>query len=141
MANWKFLVDRTTELEGIWPQGALWPSYIRYAFDTISNKNEYLGCLRTFEREIEPLFSSVDDFGIPAHCGRLSSSLEGGGKRRIFAIGNYLNQRLLKPLHDWLMQVLRRLPMDGTFQLTYLTHSTALFAALLAWPGRIRRRR
>ncbi|KAI4297979.1 hypothetical protein L6164_037887 [Bauhinia variegata] len=44
--------------------------------------------------------------------GRLGCSIEGGGKRRIFAIFNYVNQRLLRPVHDWLMQVLRRLPMD-----------------------------
>jgi len=47
--------------------------------------------------------------------GRLGQSVEGGGKRRVFAIGNYINQRLLKPVHDWLMSVLRMLPMDGTF--------------------------
>ena len=28
------------------------------------------------------------------------------GKRRIFAIGNYVNQRLLRPCHEWLMSVL-----------------------------------
>jgi len=33
----------------------------------------------------------------------------------LFAIGNYGNQRLLRPVHDWLMAVLRRLPCDGTF--------------------------
>ncbi|KAF5203079.1 hypothetical protein FRX31_007333 [Thalictrum thalictroides] len=37
---------------------------------------------------------------------------EGGGKRRIFAIGNYINQRLLRSYHDWLMAVLRRIPCD-----------------------------
>lgn len=52
--------------------------------------------------------------------GRLGQSIEGGGKRRIFAIGNYVNQRLLKPVHDWLMSVLRHLPMDGTFNQTLL---------------------
>ena len=34
------------------------------------------------------------------------------------AIGNYINQRLLKPVHDWLMQVLARIPGDGTFNQT-----------------------
>lgn len=45
-------------------------------------------------------------------------SLEGGGKRRIFAIGNSFNQRLLKPVHNWAMTVLSRIPMDGTFDQT-----------------------
>lgn len=30
--------------------------------------------------------------------------------------GNFVNQRLLKPVHDWLMAVLRKLPTDGTFK-------------------------
>lgn len=47
--------------------------------------------------------------------GRLGCSIEGGGKRRIFAIGNYVNQRLLRPVHDWLAEVLRMIPQDGTF--------------------------
>ena len=34
---------------------------------------------------------------------------------RVFAIGNYVNQRLLWPVHDWLAKVLQRLPVDGTF--------------------------
>lgn len=36
----------------------------------------------------------------PLVHGRLSSSIEGGGKRRIFPIGNYVIQRLLRPFHD-----------------------------------------
>ena len=50
--------------------------------------------------------------------GKLGQTLEGRAKRRIFAIGNYMNQRLLKPFHDWLMTVLRQIPMDGTFNQT-----------------------
>lgn len=45
-------------------------------------------------------------------------SIEGGGKRRIFAIGNYVNQRLLRPVHEWLAEILRRIPQDGTFNQT-----------------------
>lgn len=41
--------------------------------------------------------------------------MEGGGKRRIFAIGNYVNQRLLKPFHSWLMTVLSRIRMYAIF--------------------------
>lgn len=46
---------------------------------------------------------------------RLSQTLAGAGKRRIYALGNYLKQRLLSPVSDWIMQVLRELPTDGTF--------------------------
>lgn len=65
-----------------------------------------------FERRIGPFLPSCDDLGIPPVPGRLGCSLEGAGKRRIFAIGNYINQRLLRPVHDWFAAVLRR---DGTF--------------------------
>lgn len=47
--------------------------------------------------------------------GRLGQACEGRAKRRIFAIGNAIKQRLLKPVHHWLMQVLKGIPMDGTF--------------------------
>lgn len=47
--------------------------------------------------------------------GKLAQSIEGSGKRRIFAIGNYIKQRLLYPVHIWAMSVLRTIPMDGTF--------------------------
>lgn len=50
--------------------------------------------------------------------GRLGQVVEGGGKSLLFAIGNYLNQRLLHPLHVWVAEVLRRLPQDGTFNQT-----------------------
>ncbi|KAG6466681.1 hypothetical protein ZIOFF_074456 (mitochondrion) [Zingiber officinale] len=48
--------------------------------------------------------------------GRLTCTLSGAGKRRLFAIGNFIKQRLLYPVHDWAMRVLSRIPTDGTFQ-------------------------
>lgn len=47
--------------------------------------------------------------------GRLGQKVEGGGKRRIFVIGNWVNQKLLSPIHDWLGKVLRTIRMEGTF--------------------------
>lgn len=41
-----------------------------------------------------------------------SGRLAGAGKRRIFVITNY---GALRPVHDWLMSILRCLKMDGTF--------------------------
>ena len=35
--------------------------------------------------------------------------------KKLFAVGNYINQRLLAPFHDWLATCLRRIPMDGTY--------------------------
>lgn len=97
-----------------WSQGALWPRYTRYIYDT-SNKLISGWSLDTFERTIGPYYPTCSQMGIPPELGRLCFTLSGAGKRRIFAIGNYINKRLLKPVHDWLMEVLRILPTDGTF--------------------------
>lgn len=47
--------------------------------------------------------------------GRLSIKLEPAGKVRVFAIVDYWSQCALKPLHDWLMDVLKGIPTDGAF--------------------------
>ena len=48
----------------------------------------------------------------------MACKLEGAGKLRLFAIGNQFKQSLLRPVHDWCMQVLRTIPNDGTFHQT-----------------------
>lgn len=50
---------------------------------------------------------------IPQVAGRLGQTIEQGTKRGLFAIGNYVNQRLLKPVHDLLMA--SYCATDGTF--------------------------
>lgn len=73
-----------------------------------------------FSSYMGPLIPTAHaDFkGIPICYGRLAALVEGGGKRRIIAIGNYFKQRLLRPYHDWMMKVLTRLPNDGTYNQT-----------------------
>lgn len=90
---------------------------VRYVYDKF---NDLLSAwdLDWFTSRVHPYLPSPFDYGIPPVTGRLGQTIEGGGKRRIFAIGNYVNERL--PVHDWLMQVLRRIPMDGTFAFTKL---------------------
>lgn len=99
-----------------WSQGVIWAQRTRYAFDK-ENKVFSGMDLDLFERQIGPLFPSFKDLGIVPVPGKLGQSIV-GTKRRIFAIGNYVNQGLLKPIHDWLAQVLSRIPMDGTFDQT-----------------------
>lgn len=53
--------------------------------------------------------------GTPLTTGRLCQAMSGGGKRRIFAICNYVKQCLLTPVHDWSFKVLSKIQMDGTF--------------------------
>jgi hypothetical protein len=47
--------------------------------------------------------------------GKLGILPEPAGKVRIIAIADYWTQRLMKPVHDWMMKVLSCLPTDGTF--------------------------
>ncbi|KAI5669096.1 hypothetical protein M9H77_18949 [Catharanthus roseus] len=86
------------------------------------------------------------DSGMLFIPGRLSCAFPGIGKRRMSAIGNYINKRLLRPLHEWAMSVLKRIPIDGTFnqcaplrRLVSATHcySYDLSAATDRWPLRI----
>ena len=66
---------------------------------------------------VEPILSEIlKNFGLlNPRPGRLTCTLSGAGKRRLFAIGNYVRQRLLPPVHNWAMRVLSRIPTDGTF--------------------------
>ena len=76
--------------------GILWNHRIRYADDR--QKNLLWFRSRLFrEGNWSPHYRQL---GIPPVTRRLGMSLSGGGKRRIFAIGNYINQRCLKPIHD-----------------------------------------
>jgi len=47
--------------------------------------------------------------------GKLATKLEAAGKVRLFAITDGFTQAVLKPVHDSIMNVLRQLPEDGTF--------------------------
>jgi len=54
----------------------------------------------------------------PLILGKLSQKLEAAGKIRVFAITDSVTQSLLRPLHDHLFGLLRKLPTDGTFDQT-----------------------
>jgi len=46
---------------------------------------------------------------------KLAHLSEPGGKTRTIAIGDYFSQLVLKPFHDQLMEILRSLKTDGTW--------------------------
>lgn len=50
-----------------------------------------------------------------AEVGRFGLKVEPAGKIRTFAIGNPILQNLIRPLHDWAMDLLKTLPTDGTY--------------------------
>lgn len=93
----------------------LWPHRLRFALDP-RNEDFTIKDLNACEQSFAPHLPVVDGPAAKHFCfGRLGSSTEGRAKRRIFAIGNYVCQRLLRPVHEFLMAVLKKLPSDGTF--------------------------
>jgi len=54
--------------------------------------------------------------GFKLNLGRLAVlAKDGGGKRRIVGVVDFWSQWLLKSLHTYLFDILRRIPQDGTF--------------------------
>jgi len=54
-------------------------------------------------------------FGRPKGLGKLGYKVEPAGKVRVFAMVDSLTQCIMKPLHDLLFSILRKLETDGTF--------------------------
>lgn len=48
------------------------------------------------------------------HLGQLSFKEEAAGKLRVFAMVDVFTQSMLKPLHDFLFDIFKKLPNDGT---------------------------
>lgn len=114
LANFASLVQFVHARGEQFSHGVLWPPFTRFAKDSF-NKRITEQSLEIFEATIGPYLPTTEQLGIPMCPGRLSAVCSGDGKLRLFAIGNYVNQRLLYPVHQWCADVLRRLPMDGTF--------------------------
>ncbi|GLT62820.1 hypothetical protein SLA2020_354280 [Shorea laevis] len=109
-----FLVNFINSQGQQWNQGILFEHRVRYALDP--NNKVFSGLdLESFESKVGPYLPPWHPAMGPPMLGKLAQTVEGGGKRRLFAIGNWVNQRLLTPIHSWLASVLRQLPMDGTF--------------------------
>lgn len=82
-----------------------------------------------------PAFSDFERLEGPRHArkrvirpfgGKLSLIKEASGKVRVVAIVDAWTQTLLKPLHDLIFKILRKVPTDGTFD---QQAATASFAA------------
>jgi len=102
--------------DGVFSPGILFYKRTMFALDRM-NTTFAMWDLEYFEKWVGPYFSALLSAykGIPIATGRLCCVIEGDGKRRILAIGNYVKQRLLRPIHDWAMKILSKLPSDGTF--------------------------
>lgn len=125
------LLNREHATEGLFSSGVLWEERTRFALDSRNRDYTHLD-LESFERKVGPFLPTTFDTKCPPFFGRLGMVLEGGGKRRIFAIGMYVKQLLLRPIHDWAMTLLRDIPCDGTYNQTaplrYLVGKSKLFS-------------
>lgn len=100
--------------DGYFSPGILWYHRVLYAGD-IKRTTQYSNMdLEYYERSIGPHIDSLLPAyeTVPLFTGRLCQTLAGAGKRRIFAICNYVKQRLV---HQWAFAVLRGMRTDGTF--------------------------
>jgi hypothetical protein len=57
----------------------------------------------------------LDEKNLPRVLGRLHDLYEPAGKIRIVAIVDYWTNCVLKPLHDWMFDLLQVIPTDATF--------------------------
>ncbi|GKV51977.1 hypothetical protein SLEP1_g58588 [Rubroshorea leprosula] len=90
-----FLVNFINSQGQQWNQGILFEHRVRYALDP--NNKVFSGLdLESFESKVGPYLPPWHPAMGPPMLGKLAQTVEGGGKRRLFAIGNWL-------------------PMDGTF--------------------------
>jgi len=97
-----------------WSSGVLWPFRTRNALAKMNGRFTEID-LEAFEAQIGPYLPTSDRLGLPMVIGRLGQSIQQGTKRRLFSMGHFFNQRLLHPLHQWCADVLKVIPMDGTF--------------------------
>lgn len=143
--SWLTLLDSASSFQGnLANQGLLWSARVRYPLE-VGREVQSVRDANEFETTIRQKLMEFKIPDAPFCGGRLCYAYPGAGKRRVFAIGNYVNQRLLYPVHEWLMNVLRTLPMDGTFNQTKplerlrgskVTFSYDLKAATDRWPLR-----
>jgi hypothetical protein len=88
--------------------GALWFPWTRSCFDPNNELISQIGC-SAFEEAVRVGHPCPEFAEVMPSLGRLGQSIEGGGKRRIFPIGNWVIRRVLHPLHKWCMTVLSTL--------------------------------
>lgn len=105
----------TIEIEFLFSPGILFAPRVLYPLDNSYTTRACNEDLSYYEQRLGLGFASVAAAYSDLWQSRLASVVEGAGKRKIFAIGNYLKQRLLFPVHKWAMEVLAKIPMDGTF--------------------------
>lgn len=93
----------------------LWSPFIRYPYDQ-KNEERSPWSTETAESTINSLSGLDTSVSLLTQAPLVDyRNLPRLALVRDGAIGHFVNQRVLKPLHDFLMDTLRSIPMDGTF--------------------------
>jgi hypothetical protein len=100
--------------------------------DVISYDDEQKKDLKSFSKGYVEIFSDlrdsdkiIKDISQSFHLDkskyrlntrRLSAIADYEGKTRVIAIGDYLSQLYLRPIHDRLMKIVKKIPSDMTYR-------------------------
>lgn len=93
-----------------WSQSSLFPTLQSY-LTGVPGGQDLLDIMNQDIKLLTPHFKGDKKLIL----GRLSEKKEAAGKIRIFAITDAITQSVFSPLSDCIFSILRRLPMDGTF--------------------------
>lgn len=76
---------------------------------------EFEGYGVSYRKKGDPYYKPLPGFGMSRGIGYLGLKDEPSGKVRVFAMVDNLTQSILKPIHDVLFSILKKIPQDGTF--------------------------
>jgi len=68
-----------------------------------------------FATVVKALDNATHRLTKPVHTSKVSMLPEAAGKVRVIAIVDYWTQRLMSPVHEWMMAILKPLATDATF--------------------------
>jgi len=125
-----FLIPRTTPVADLylstsplgiirtsiaWSQSDLFPFFKDWLM--LTRNTRFLNWMETFSKVAPTLIHSEAplEFNGSDLIGKLGLKDEPAGKIRVFAMVDCFTQWAMKPLHDYLFDILRGIPQDGTF--------------------------
>jgi len=108
-------------IRGLWPQAAAFAQSCLAQAKAVYEQLETLGVIGEyavfFKQDSTGVWSSdpLPGFSMPWGLGKLGFIPEPAAKIRVVAMCDSLTQMLLRPLHDAVFEILKRIPQDGTF--------------------------
>jgi len=95
-----------------WSRSDLYPFFKDWLLMTRNTR--FLNWLEEFSK-VAPSLLTEEACDVPTDIGKLGLKDEPAGKIRVFAMVDCFTQWAMKPLHDYLFDILKVIPQDGTF--------------------------